>query len=485
MSDATGLDRSVSRRRFLKLAALATTVAVAPTLGACAGGGAQSSAAPAQGASGGGSAPAQAGPVQAAPAAAPNRVIPGSSNAAQPAAAGKTITRMQENSFIKAWDDYFVQTLAPKYQQETGIQIKFEGISVGGLQAKVTAAVETNSGPEISQLSFNWPQLYDQKLVDVTDIAEDLGKRYGGWYDNVKEAVVVNGKWKAIPIGNVGQMMVYRTDWFKEVGYDSFPETWDELLEAGTKLKAKGHPFGFELGHGFGDNHGWLYPLLWSFGGREVDKDGKTVVLDSDETARAVDFCRKFFEQTMIQDVLGWTDVNNNKAFLGEQISCTNNASSILTAAKTDFPNLAPVIGHAPNPKGPTGERYSLLNCWSHAIFTYAPDIEAAKAFLKWLHEEPQFSPWLAAGDAYYAPFLHAYDNHPMWDKEPRMKPYKESVATAHLPGWPGPSGRAASEGLAKYVITDMFAGACQGRPTKEVIANATAQLKQIYSQAG
>ncbi|WP_457848578.1 hypothetical protein, partial [Staphylococcus aureus] len=82
------------------------------------------------------------------------------------------------------------------------------------------------------------------------------------------------------------------------------------------------------------DNHGWLYPLLWSYGGHEVEPDGKTIVLDSDETARAVDFARKFFQQTMLEDVLGWTDVNNNKAWLSEQISCTNNAESILWVAK-------------------------------------------------------------------------------------------------------------------------------------------------------
>jgi len=30
-------------------------------------------------------------------------------------------------------------------------------------------------------------------------------------------------------------------------------------------------------------------------------------------------------------------------------------------------------------------------------------------------------------------------------------------------------------------VVVDMFAKACQGTPTKEVIATAVAQLKQIY----
>jgi len=79
---------------------------------------------------------------------------------------------------------------------------------------------------------------------------------------------------------------------------------------------------------------------LWSFGGREVDTDRQTVAIDSAETAKAVDFTREFFQKTMFEDVLGWTDVSNNKAFLAEQISCTNNAESILYIAKRDFPDI-------------------------------------------------------------------------------------------------------------------------------------------------
>ena len=210
--------------------------------------------------------------------------------------------------------------------------------------------------------------------------------------------MIVNGKWKAIPFGNVGQLMNYRIDWFNEAGVKEFPDTWDGLLEAGIKLKKAGHPFGFELGHGFGDNHGWLYPLLWSYGAREVDNDGKTVAIDSAETARAVDFCREFYQKTMFEDVLGWTDVSNNKAYLSEQISCTNNAESILYIAKKDFPDIGKVTGQAQNPKGPTGQRFHILAPWSHAIFTHTPDVKAAKDFLVWLMDPKQVAGWYDRG---------------------------------------------------------------------------------------
>jgi multiple sugar transport system substrate-binding protein len=393
------------------------------------------------------------------------------------------LTLLHESSFIRTYDSYFQQSLAPAYEKLTGIKINYELASVGTLQTRVTTAAETGTGADLTLNFFNWPFLYDEKYVDVTDIAEAVGKQQGGWYDSAKEACVVNGKWKAVPFGNVGQLMNWRIDWFKEVGYDKFPDTWDELLEAGTKLKAKGHPFGFELGHGFGDNHGWIYPLLWSYGGHEVAEDGKTIVLDSDETARAVDFARKFYQQTMLEDVLGWLDPSNNKAFLSQQISCTNNAESILWLAKRDFPELAKVTGQSMNPRGPKG-RFHVLLAWTHSIFTHTQDHDAAKALLRWLMEKPQLEGWYAAADTYYQPFLHGYDNAPMWDVEPRNLPFRDALATAHLPGWPAPVSRAQSEVIAKYVVVDMFAKACAGASTKEVIAEAVVQLKQIYRQS-
>ena len=395
-------------------------------------------------------------------------------------AAPKSMAVVHESSFIKQFDDFFVKKLAPEYEKQTGIKIIYEPVSVGSMLTRLTTIAETKSGPEITATGLNWPYLFDGSLIDVTDVAGDIGKKLGGWHENVLEAVVVNKKWKALPWGNIGQLEVYRTDWFKEAGITKFPDSWEDLLSAGRLLKKKNHPFGFELGHGFGDNHGWLYPLLWSYGGREVDKDGKTVLIDSSETAAAVDFCRRFYKETMFEDVLGWTDVNNNKAFFGEQISCTNNASSILVVGKRDFPEIAKVTDHGLNPQGPKG-RYHMLNAQSHALLTHAPDPAAAKAFLRWLYDDKQLSAWLVSGDAYYAPFLHAYDNHPMWNTEPRYIPYKDSLKTSRLPGWPGPPSQAMSESVAKYVVVDMFAKACRGDSTKDVIATAASQLKQIY----
>ncbi len=399
------------------------------------------------------------------------------------AQAKKPLTLLHESSFIKSFDEFMSKTLAPRYEKETGIKLVYETTSVGALPTRMSTVAETGSGVDVTMDILLTPFLFDEKFLDVSDIADEVGKHSGGWYDVAKEAAIVNGKWKAIPFANIGQLMNYRTDWFKEIGVTKFPDTWEELYEVGKKLKAKDHPFGYELGHGFGDNHGWLYPLLWSYGGHEIEPDGKTVSIDSSETAQAVDFCRKFFKDTMIDDCLGWTDVSNNKAFFAEQISCTNNAESILWLAKRDFPEIAKVTSQAQNPAGPKG-RFHLMNSISHSIFTSTPDKEAAKSFLRWLMQEKQIGEWYASADSYYQPLLHGYDNAPMWQVEPRNIPYRDALATAHLPGWPAKASRQLAENVAKYVVVDMFAKACAGASTKDVIKTAEAQLKEIYKTA-
>jgi multiple sugar transport system substrate-binding protein len=401
----------------------------------------------------------------------------------QARAQSKTITILHESSFIKPFDEYVQNVLAPAYQKQTGVKVNYEVTSVGSLPTRISTIAETGSGADITMNGLLQVIQFGEKYLDVGDIAEEVGKAQGGWYDAGKEAVVVNGKWKAIPFSNIGQLMNWRTDWFAEVGVKKFPDTWEELYEIGKKLKAKDHPFGFELGHGFGDNHGWLYPLLWSYGGAEVAADGKTVVIDSDETARAVDFARKFFKDTMLADVLGWTDVSNNKAWMAEQISCTNNAESILWFAKREFPEIGKVTAQAMNPAGPKG-RFHLLNSISHSIFSFSPVREEARAFMRWLMEPNQLSGWYGVAETYYQPLLHAYDNAPMWEVEPRNLPYRDALSSAHLPGWPAPASRQLAESVAKYVVVDMFAKACAGAPTSEVIKSAEGQLKGIYRSA-
>jgi multiple sugar transport system substrate-binding protein len=389
------------------------------------------------------------------------------------------ITFIRESSYVKEFDEHFKNVLIPRYQQETGIKLVYEIVAAGGSAVpRNIAIVESKAPVDAGWLQQEW--LFREGLLDVSDIAEEVGKQQGGWYPEVKNLSMWEGKWKSVPFGNIGQCMVYRKDWFDQVGATTFPDTWEEFYEVGVKLKKAGHPYGMSMGHGYADNNSWLLPLLWGFGAQVVAKDGKTITLDSNGTAKAVDYVRKLYKDACIDDCVGWLDPANNKAFLTSQISATNNAMSIMISAKRDLPEMGKVIDHALNPKGPKGRFHSLV-ATTHGIFAHTPDPAATKHFLKWLMDPKQVAAWYRSAQMYHAPFLHAYDKDEEWNKEPRFKPYLKVLETGKLLSWPAPADRKAGEVVNRWIVIDMFAKACTGAQTKNVIAEAVTGLKAIY----
>ena len=390
-----------------------------------------------------------------------------------------SITFARESAYVKNFDEHFLKVMAPAYEKATGIKIEYQiQAAGGGAVPQLVSMVENKSGADLAWAQQEW--LYRDALVDVSDIAEEVGKQQGGWYEEIKLLSVDKGKWKTVPHSNIGQLMVYRKDWFDEAGIKKFPDTWDEFLEAGIKLKAKGHPYGMSMGHGFADNYSWLYPLLWSHGVTVMDKAGKKVALDTSETAKCVEYVKKLYKEACIDDCIGWLDPANNKAFLTSQISCTNNAYSIMVSAKRDLPEMGKVIDHALNPSGPKGRFHALVPV-THGVFAYGKDVPAAKDFLRWFMDPKQFRPWIASGDMYFAPYLHAWDKAPEWDIEPRVKPFQKVLETGKLTSWPAPANRQHGEVINRWIVIDMFTKAITGTPTKAAIAEAVAQLKTIY----
>src|SRR5215510_744513 len=160
---------------------------------------------------------------------------------------------------IVRWVDFIpeadveLKRQAPEASKALGAEVTFEFINANDLQARITAAIQSGSGADIIQMLWNWPQLYAGGLVDVSDVAEPLGKAQGGFYDVFNATSRVNGKWLAMPHAVIGNAVAYRKSWFNEIGAKEFPKTWDEYRDVGKKLKAKGKPVGQALGHSFGD----------------------------------------------------------------------------------------------------------------------------------------------------------------------------------------------------------------------------------------
>jgi len=402
-------------------------------------------------------------------------------------AQGTTVHWIRWNDFVPASDQLLRRELIPEGEKTLGIKINLETVNGNDLQPRITAAIQSGSGPDVFMLFNNHPQLYAASLTDVSDVAEAQDKAEGGYYPLVKSNSNDGKRWLSMPWTIVGGMIAYRKSWFDEVGSPEFPDTWQKYQEVGKKLKAKGRPIGQTLGHTFGDAPTFTYPLLWSFGGKEVDESGK-VVINSKETIESVKFMTSFWKDAHDEGGLAWDDTNNNRAFLSQTIAATLNGASIYIESLRNpdkyitekGAQLKTDILHAALPKGPAGQ-FSMHTYHSHVLPTYSKNQKAAKDFLRWAHSKPVYEKWFVSQKGFATPCTPEWEKHKVWGEDPVMEPYKVAGRLARTPGFAGPSDAKAAEVLSKYVVTDMYAKAVQGMPAEDAVKWAESELKKIY----
>jgi ABC-type glycerol-3-phosphate transport system substrate-binding protein len=401
----------------------------------------------------------------------------------------RSVHWLRWTDFVPASDQLLKGPFVQECKKATGITLKVETVNANDLQSRITSAIQSGAGADIIMAFSNWPQLYAESVSDASDVAEEIGKAQGGYYDVSKNVATVGNKWIGVPWTCGGGLMAYRASWFKEVGYDSFPDTLDKLRDAGKKLKAKGRPIGQTAGHTFGDAPGWWYPFLWSFGGKEVEADGKTVVLNSKETVESIKFAVAMWKETMDEGGLAWDDTNNNRAFLSQTISATNNGASIYIEAKKKPETYLTEKGtpmwqdirHADIPKGPAAGPFNLPGTFTDMLMGYSKNQKAAKDFLRWAHSKEAFDPWFTSQQGYSCGATKMWETHKVWEADPVLKPFHDLPAKGRLVGYAGPPSRKAAEVVTKYIVVDMYAKALQGMPADEAAKWAHGEAAKVY----
>ncbi len=170
----------------------------------------------------------------------------------------------------------------------------------------------------------------------------------------------------------------YRADLWREIGIK--PTTWDNVLKAAPKLKAKGNPVGIGMSNELDSNMA-LMALMMCFGGF-IQNDKNRVVLNSKGTREALKFAKALFEQGMSNEIFAWTPASNNQAMVAGRLSFAMNAISITRTAELVNPDLAAKIELLPIPAGPNGRigLEHVMGCY--VIWKFAKNKRLAKKFL-------------------------------------------------------------------------------------------------------
>ena len=392
---------------------------------------------------------------------------------------GAKLRVLRWKRFVQGDEDLW-EANTRKFTETTGIAVKLEYESWEDVRPKAAVAANIGSGPDIIIGWYDDPHQYPDKLVDVSDVANYLGGKYGGWYPAAKTYGTRDGKWIALPMGAAGANIVYRKSMMNAAGFDSFPGDTDGFLKLCQALHKKGTPAGFALGHAVGDGNQWCHWLLWSFGGKMVDENNQ-VVLESPETLAALEYAVELYK-TFIPGTLSWQDAHNNKAFLSNKISLTSNGISIYYAAKSKGMDIKEDIYHANMPVGPVGKPMELYLFTQAMLFKYSKFPNAAKEYLRFMWEKPQYEPWQAAANGYITQPLKAYESNPIWTSDPKNTPYRDCVKRMQVNGYAGTLGYASAAAMADFIVVDMIASAASGQATpKEAMAQAAKRARRYY----
>lgn len=210
--------------------------------------------------------------------------------------------------FVPSSDEELKRQLE-EYGKQAGVKTRMDRVAHLQLPAVYASEVQGQKGHDLVALRVGEPHLYAKNLVELDDLVDKIGQRAGGWTD-VVAGRGPEGHYRGVPWFFISFPIAIRMDLVAELG-ENLPDTWEDVHRIGKKLKAKGNPVGIQLAHSADSNH-ILRGIIWSWGGKLVEEDGKTIAINSKETVEAYKFVKALYQDCMTEEVLAWDDRNNN-----------------------------------------------------------------------------------------------------------------------------------------------------------------------------
>jgi multiple sugar transport system substrate-binding protein len=395
---------------------------------------------------------------------------------------GASLRMLRPVRFVAADEDVF-RANAAKFTQKTGVEVKVDFVGWEDINQQTAVTSNSGAGPDIIIGFSDSPHIYADKLVELSDVADYLGKRYGGWLflaEKYGKRYNTN-TWIGLPFGASGGPLVYRKSIIKAAGFDKVPDDHAGLLELCQKLQKAGKPAGFALGNAVGDGNGFASWLLWSHNASLLDEQGN-LVINSKETVAALKYLKALYP-TFIAGTPSWNDVSNNRAYSAQDISLTSNGVSLYFSLKND-PATAAIADDTEHQFMPMGLAKSspmaglTLNAM---LFKHSPYPNAAKAFLQFMLEHEQYEPWLNANSGYWAQPLAAYGDAAVWSGDPKVRIFKDTMRNQYWDGYKGPISTATGAVRADYVLVQMCASVATDAATPEAAAAEAERRAKRY----
>ena len=402
----------------------------------------------------------------------------------------KTLKIVQWSHFVPGYDKWFDNTFTKEWGAKYNTNVVVDHIAIGEINARAAAEVAAKKGHDLFMF-LSPPAAYEQQVIDHREIYEQVQKKHGKMV-TLAERSTFNPKTKkffAFSDSFVPDPGNYRKDLWSQVGFPNGPDTYQDLLVGGKKIKdTVGNPVGIGLSQELDTNMA-MRAILWSFGGSEQDEHGN-VTLNSKRTIDAVKYVRQLYKDCETAEVFSWDPSSNNRGILSGKLSFVANAISVTRSAEKDNPEMSKQIQLRPALKGPVRRIAAehVMDCY--AIWDFAENKDGAKQFLADLIDS--FSNAFNASEFYNFPCFPStvpdiqtrLANDPKAVPNDKYKVLSNVMSWATNVGYPGYATAAIDQAFNTFVLPTMFAKAARDEmKPEEAVKAADTEYRRIFDK--
>ena len=287
------------------------------------------------------------------------------------------------------------QEIANRYMAEhPNVTIEFISMPATEVSKRIVTQAASNDLPDMFFVPNDFmSQLYDLEIT--ADLESLLGEEYlAGYNQKLLADSKINGKMMTVPVYASPYAVIYRTDWFEELGLTP-PETWDEFLEVSRKLTRDTDGDGaidkwaFSM-VGSRDNSGEQRFILISksFGADEIYQDNSgswatDITTDNFKNALAY-FTDLYVKEAVVPPGPVEVDYSTSmELFTGEQTGMILSGPHSLGFITKQNPSLEGKLGSFVIPKAESGEHVSISGIGGYTITESCEHKDVAVDYLK------------------------------------------------------------------------------------------------------
>ncbi|GAB3630472.1 hypothetical protein PTE30175_02942 [Pandoraea terrae] len=404
-------------------------------------------------------------------------------------AAKRTLKILQWNHFVPAYDTWFDGTYVKEWGQKHDTDVIVDHVGIPALNTRAAAEVSAQRGHDLFMF-LSPPPVYEEQVIDHREIYEECQRKHGKPVELAVKSTYnpKTKKYFGFSDSFVPDPINYRKDLWDDIGMRP-PDTWDDVLTAGRKIKQKHNiPVGIGLSAEL-DTAMAMRTILFAFGGSVQDAYG-SVILNSKQTLEAVKFVKALYQDTMTPEVLAWDPSSNNRAMLAGTISLCLNAISITREGENKNIPVTPNIWLTQALQGPVRRigMEHVMDCY--VIWKFAENIDGAKQFL--VDYIDNFRQGFLGSQFYNFPCFPSTvpDLAQLIANDAKAQPHDKYKVLGALMnqatnvGYPGYANAAIDEIFNTWVLNTMFAKAATGTETPEnAIKAADTACRRIFAK--